>query len=254
MKSNPDRIGDLPRHSGFTMAEMLVVMTIIIILAAMGFSAIHAARISTKKTTTLTLLKAVYHAAELYKEEYGRYPTVQGDGFISRGGSGVQLLDPSACFTAYLPVHEDDMRANTALGVKQLIDAFGQPIRCSHPFWEPSHLYNTGEWVRPKDGGPFLYRAIAQSGNSGNSGAAEPTWPTGSVGDTVPDNELTWRLILTGVSRPLWLYSLGADEQPEPDGSWHDRDTSTGWSTDPPKAQTSRSNANADNLYLRDGD
>jgi prepilin-type N-terminal cleavage/methylation domain-containing protein len=70
MKTLPYR-----RQSGFTLVELLVVITIIAVLAGAGFAAGNAAIQRAKKTTALATATAIESAISNFYMEYGAMPT-----------------------------------------------------------------------------------------------------------------------------------------------------------------------------------
>ena len=70
MKTLPYR-----RQSGFTLVELLVVITIIAVLAGAGFAAGHAAIQKAKRTTALATLTGIESAVNNFYTEYGAMPS-----------------------------------------------------------------------------------------------------------------------------------------------------------------------------------
>jgi prepilin-type N-terminal cleavage/methylation domain-containing protein len=62
------------RRLGFTLAEVLVSIAIISILAALVFSVASKARNSAKATTCVSNLRQIWAAMQLYRQDYGEYP------------------------------------------------------------------------------------------------------------------------------------------------------------------------------------
>jgi hypothetical protein len=54
--------------------------------------------------------------------------------------------------------------------------------------WQASHAYALGAVVTPTVSNGHYYLCIA----AGTSGSSEPTWPTGTAGNTVVDSGATW--------------------------------------------------------------
>ena len=80
--------------SGFTLVELLVVISIIVVLAALSFGA---AQTAIKKANTLkskTTATAVASSVEQYYQEYSKLPTIGGasDEVRTEGEAGIELL------------------------------------------------------------------------------------------------------------------------------------------------------------------
>jgi prepilin-type N-terminal cleavage/methylation domain-containing protein len=80
--------------SGFTLVELLVVVSIIIVLAAMSFGAISIATKRKNSVTTLATVTALSQALDRYYSEYNKLPSVgsSGDEMTAEGQSGAELL------------------------------------------------------------------------------------------------------------------------------------------------------------------
>ena len=82
-------------HSGFTLVELLVVISIIVVLAALSFGA---AQVAIKKGNTLktkTDATAIATAFEQYYQEYSKLPSLgaSSDEIRTEGESGIELLE-----------------------------------------------------------------------------------------------------------------------------------------------------------------
>lgn len=90
MKTRPAR----RTNSGFTLVELLVVISIIVVLAAMSFGAANMAINKSKKLQTTTDARGLQSAVEAFQSEYSRLPEfgMQGDEAQSDGQSGSELL------------------------------------------------------------------------------------------------------------------------------------------------------------------
>jgi prepilin-type N-terminal cleavage/methylation domain-containing protein len=71
------KIPSYRRQSGFTLVELLVVITIIAVLAGAGFAAGNAAIQRAKKTTALATATAIESAISNFYTEYGAMPTAE---------------------------------------------------------------------------------------------------------------------------------------------------------------------------------
>ncbi len=82
-------------HSGFTLVELLVVISIIVVLAALSFGA---AQVAIKKANTLktkTSAMAIASALEQYYQDYSKLPTLgaSSDEIRTEGESGIEFLE-----------------------------------------------------------------------------------------------------------------------------------------------------------------
>ncbi len=80
--------------SGFTLVELLVVISIIIVLAAMSFGAAQMAMNKARKTQALADISAIEQSIERFFSEYSRFPNIssQSDEVQTTGEAGVELL------------------------------------------------------------------------------------------------------------------------------------------------------------------
>jgi len=62
------------RASGFTLAEMMIVISIIVVLAAMTIGGFNYAMRGSKRRTTEATMTAITSSLERYKDQYGEYP------------------------------------------------------------------------------------------------------------------------------------------------------------------------------------
>jgi type II secretion system protein G len=81
----------------FTLIELLIVIAIIAVLAALLMPAMMGTRTEVKKTTTKMLIKKIELACMEYKNDWGVYPTEENDG--STGNLAAVLIN----YTGALP-------------------------------------------------------------------------------------------------------------------------------------------------------
>jgi prepilin-type N-terminal cleavage/methylation domain-containing protein len=79
---------------GFTLVELLVVISIIVVLAAMSFGAANMAMNKAKKLQTANDARALKQAIQSFNSEYSRLPEfgAQGDEAQTDGEAGAELL------------------------------------------------------------------------------------------------------------------------------------------------------------------
>jgi prepilin-type N-terminal cleavage/methylation domain-containing protein len=92
------------RNSGFTLVEILVVLAIIAILAALLFPAFAKAKENARQTTCQTNLQQISLAVKMYYQDERRYPDslldLMGEGTkYNYNGTTATIGDCSNCFS-----------------------------------------------------------------------------------------------------------------------------------------------------------
>lgn len=91
---------------GFTLVELIVVITIILILAALGVVGMQSANTSAKISSTTGTINNLYMGIELYKSECGKYPDEENDHHLSIAlvNGGPEILTILNPIVEYHPV------------------------------------------------------------------------------------------------------------------------------------------------------
>lgn len=77
------------RSQGFTLLELLSVIAVIGILAALIFPTVRAARVAANKARTKVQFSQWAAAIEGFRSEYGYYPSFDGTGLVNGGAAAV---------------------------------------------------------------------------------------------------------------------------------------------------------------------
>ncbi|NUN47329.1 MAG: prepilin-type N-terminal cleavage/methylation domain-containing protein [Candidatus Brocadiae bacterium] len=94
---------------GFTIVELLVVLTIIAVLAALLLPALSAARCRSKHSTSQATIQDFSIALKAYESDFGRYPPSEGaspNQYITNGGAGTLAFIMSAKGPKNVPYYE----------------------------------------------------------------------------------------------------------------------------------------------------
>jgi type II secretory pathway pseudopilin PulG len=83
----------LPRRIAFTIIELLVVVTIIIVLVGLLVVAINQASRASQRTSTIALMDSIAKGLERFKGDIGYYPPVLGVPYTTSGQQGMPSPD-----------------------------------------------------------------------------------------------------------------------------------------------------------------
>lgn len=82
------------RSKGFTLIELMVVISIIGVLATMGLAAFGPIKMMVNKMKSKDNLKQMYLLLNIYQQQFGSYPTLQPNSTRYTRGGGVKDLYP----------------------------------------------------------------------------------------------------------------------------------------------------------------
>lgn len=119
-------------QKGFSLVELMVVISILAVLAALGLATMGKARVNSQTTATKALIKSLYTAIEAYNQEVGYYPEPQGNTYISdraSGATGVKILGKNAGLRKYFSFTDNDL--DNAID-RNLVDSFGAQLNYNY--------------------------------------------------------------------------------------------------------------------------
>ena len=89
------------KASGFTLIELMIVMVILAVLAAVGINSFVSSQKKSRDSTRKSSLKNVVTALELYYNDKGKYPADDGAGLIRGCGADAAptVCQPGATFS-----------------------------------------------------------------------------------------------------------------------------------------------------------
>jgi prepilin-type N-terminal cleavage/methylation domain-containing protein len=93
----------MQHKKGFTLLELIIVMALLGILGMMGAAMYTTSIMKGRDAKRIADLKAIQAALEIYKEEYGTYPTT-GNWLLSTSGSATWLTGLTSSYIKALPV------------------------------------------------------------------------------------------------------------------------------------------------------
>ncbi|MCY3020606.1 MAG: prepilin-type N-terminal cleavage/methylation domain-containing protein [Planctomycetota bacterium] len=121
------------RRRGFTLMEMLVVISIITILSGLVLGAMAIVRQRSKEHATLLTLQLLDAALQRYEQDYQDYPPSEGDQEGIRGSENLlRMLLSEKKEGPYIRSNDVRMCDANRNGELEIADAWNKPIRYLH--------------------------------------------------------------------------------------------------------------------------
>jgi len=117
-------------QAGFTLMEMLVVISIIAILAGLLMTGVTAARRNAAKRRMLMMLQRIAAAVESYELDFGDYP--EGAGDEVSGALLYLALSTEEMNGPYIELQQHELVDRDFDGVKEILDVWEHPVRYTH--------------------------------------------------------------------------------------------------------------------------
>lgn len=96
------------KNKGFTLIEILVVVAIIGVLAAIGLGSFASTQAKARDSKRKSDLSAISRAVEMYYNDFGRYPTSDASGnIVGCGSTGTTACSWGGSFTATTTYMQD---------------------------------------------------------------------------------------------------------------------------------------------------
>lgn len=140
---------------GFSLIEMLVVIAIIGVLAALLMTGVSVVRRSAMRMQANEVITALYNAVDVYRLEHNRYPTAEANHRITVHYDQFYAGEPSPTNLLNVLQPSMDMTLNESMigrsgEIRTLTDPFGHPYiyNVIHPDDGAAGTENTGLWWR----------------------------------------------------------------------------------------------------------
>jgi len=122
------------KKSGFTLVEILVVIVIISMLAAISLPSIQKARNRAAIIRTKGIISSLETALSMYQTDMGNYPESTGSNLILIDAL-MGPMDDENWKGPYMRFKEKDMDEN-----KNIIDTWGYPVKYKYPQTEKENV------------------------------------------------------------------------------------------------------------------
>ena len=119
----------MPKKSGFTLVELLIVISIIGILASIGLASFNSSQMKSRDAKRKSDLKQIANALELYYNDKGQYPAPVGDAGGNLQGCGAGAA--TACSWGNLTTPF----SNTTTGTVYMTRLPADPSNNSHYYY-----------------------------------------------------------------------------------------------------------------------
>lgn len=175
--------------SGFTIVELLIVIVVIAILAAITIVAYNGIQQRGRDARRLSDMQAIVKALELYKSDNGQYPAVAISGAGSLSGFEVSSKEAGGEFIAPLKLYGfnggvvGDPNNNAT-------DATFSDARTNNHYTYAYYRYAAGSGGCDSSKGAFYILGIMRTETAGN--AAYPQSPGFSCSGMVQQNNFSW--------------------------------------------------------------
>lgn len=118
--------------AGFTLIEMMVVISIIAVLAALVLGALSAARTHSKVQRTELVLSMLDAKIKEYERDFGDWPDSKGADGLAGSEALLEALLTEEQNGPYINRKEMDIRDTNGNGHKEFVDPWGKPIHYIH--------------------------------------------------------------------------------------------------------------------------
>ena len=131
--SHTPHLSRVSRHHGFTLIEMLIVISIITILGGMVLAAISVARRTSRENATAAIIKQLEAALTRYESDFNDYPPSDGDAMGMRGSENLwKFLRTEKKEGPYITSKDVPTCDSDHNGQLEVADAFNRPILYVH--------------------------------------------------------------------------------------------------------------------------